>query len=741
MNAPQQTQCFDRLTLERLLAEQLQGDEETAVLVHIETCEGCRNQLAAIAGHAELDPEIREHFTDESFDGPGAATVLEGEAEEADIEQIKALLGPTDDPQMLGRIGHYEINGIVGRGSTGIVFKATDKRLNRFVAIKMLAPSYAGSGPARQRFAREARSIAAVRDEHVIPVFGVDEHKGLPFIVMEYMPGGSLAQGIEEQGRLDTCEVVRLGMQIARALQAAHAQGIVHRDVKPANVLLEAGIDRALVTDFGLARILDESSMTRSGAISGTPQFMSPEQAAGESVDHRSDLFSLGSVMYMACTGHSPFRSETVFGVIKRVCENEPRPIRETNPGIKQWLCDFVQKLQAKDVTQRFQSAKEVADYLAAELAYLQSPTSIPKPNRLWRPEPVPTTTDKTPARKLAVAASVVGVVAFAIFGLSQLQSGAKDQEPPANGGQVKTLAAQDKQDLPKAGLQLALAASGEEPKQPSEFERAVVFLDAKEYDEAIQLFKSSFDDNENEGESAYNIACCYALSDRAGDAIPWLEKAIEAGFINTNHYKSDTDLKSLRGTDKFEELLARMQKIERAEKLVARGVQLRRQGRYVDANEVYIEVLDQFPTNSAAILEYGLSLHLKGDLDEALKWHRRAAETKETADYGNYNIACYHSLKGQTDKAFEYFRKGIKAGMTDIRHFEEDSDLDAIRDDPRYQTMLHLAESELRKSWSDEEKQCHRMIVAVKTKDYNTLERLLQDADKNCSCPDPRSV
>ncbi|MEM7559465.1 MAG: serine/threonine protein kinase, partial [Planctomycetota bacterium] len=160
MATPNALQCQDDLVLQRLLAEQLSEAEESVVLAHIESCEVCRDRLAALAGHGELAPEIREHFSSGVYQDPGEETLFQSDVESgsevAEVEQIKTLLGPTDDPHMLGRIGHYEINGVVGRGSTGIVFKALDKRLNRFVAIKMLAPSYAGSGATRQRFEREA---------------------------------------------------------------------------------------------------------------------------------------------------------------------------------------------------------------------------------------------------------------------------------------------------------------------------------------------------------------------------------------------------------------------------------------------------------------------------------------------------------------------------------------------------------------------------------------------------------
>ena len=160
--------------------------------------------------------------------------------------------------------------------------------------------------------------------------------------------------------------------QVAAGLAAAHARGLVHRDVKPANILLENGVERVKITDFGLARAVDDASLTQSGLIAGTPAYMSPEQADGTKVDHRSDLFSLGSVLYALCAGRPPFRAETTLAVLKRVCEDTPRPLREVNPDIPDWLEAIIARLHAKDPAERFQTAAEVAELLGRHLAHLQ---------------------------------------------------------------------------------------------------------------------------------------------------------------------------------------------------------------------------------------------------------------------------------------------------------------------------------------------------------------------------------
>src|SRR5262249_16179853 len=191
-----------------------------------------------------------------------------------------------------------------------------------------------------------------------------------------------LQERIDRAGPLEIKEILRIGMQTALGLAAAHAQGLIHRDIKPANILLENGVERVKLTDFGLARAIDDASVTQSGVIAGTPLFMSPEQAAGGAVDYRSDLFSLGSVLYTMCTGHAPFRASGTMAVMKRVIEDTPRPVRELNPEIPDWLEAIIAKLHAKKPEDRFQSAKEVAELLEQHLAHLQQPSQGPMPAR-----------------------------------------------------------------------------------------------------------------------------------------------------------------------------------------------------------------------------------------------------------------------------------------------------------------------------------------------------------------------
>jgi hypothetical protein len=193
--------------------------------------------------------------------------------------------------------------------------------------------------------------------------------------------GESLQARLDRLGFLTLTEILRIAHQTAAGLAAAHAQGLVHRDVKPSNILLEQKVERALLTDFGLARAADDASLTHTGYLPGTPHYMSPEQARGDAVDVRSDLFSLGSVIYAMCTGRPPFRADTNFGVLRRITDTEPRPIREVNAEIPAWLAAVVARLLAKQPAKRFNSAGAVAELLQQCLAHVQQPEAVKLPD------------------------------------------------------------------------------------------------------------------------------------------------------------------------------------------------------------------------------------------------------------------------------------------------------------------------------------------------------------------------
>ena len=290
------------------------------------------------------------------------------------------FLEPCDKPDRIGKLGLYEIIEVVGQGGMGSVLRALDTKLSRIVAVKIMAPELAANPTAVKRFLREAQSAAAVVHDHVVHIYGVYDESRPPYLVMEFIQGQTLQQKIDREGTLELRHILRIGSQMAAGLAAAHKTGLIHRDVKPGNILLENGVERVKITDFGLARAADDVEMTKAGMIAGTPQYMSPEQANGGQIDFRSDLFSLGSVLYTMCTGRPAFRAETTMGTLRRVSDDAPRPIQEVNAEIPDWLEAIVMKLLAKKPEDRFQTAKEVEELLGQHLAHVQNPAQVPQP-------------------------------------------------------------------------------------------------------------------------------------------------------------------------------------------------------------------------------------------------------------------------------------------------------------------------------------------------------------------------
>jgi hypothetical protein len=380
---------------------------------------------AACAGDAALRQRVeallQSHAREDFLKTPAiqrAAEVAGGSpivgATEAEVvgdnsESALDFLVPSEKPDSLGRLGHYEVQQVIGRGGMGVVLRAFDEKLHRVVAIKVMAAQLATNATSRKRFIREAQAQAAVSHDHIVAIHAVEADSQLPYLAMQYISGMSLHERLDKNGPLQLHEILRIGMQTASALAAAHAQGLVHRDIKPANILLENGVERVKITDFGLARAATEASLTQSGVVAGTPQYMSPEQAEGKAIDQRTDLFSLGSVLYTMCTGRAPFRASGTMAVLKRVCEETPTPIRESNPDVPDWLVAIIDKLHAKDPAQRNQTAAEVAELLGQHLARVQHPSVVP----LLPPSPGNGAGGKglSPAqprrRRLAVAAAV----------------------------------------------------------------------------------------------------------------------------------------------------------------------------------------------------------------------------------------------------------------------------------------------------------------------------------------------
>ena len=394
--------CCNDNTLRRSLDDQLTQQQEEELMRHLSDCVACRTRLDSLAADRHSWYQIRSILREENWrtrrphsDGDAlqdsiAAAALPGAADLSDELDGRTFnppdfsvdfLEPSLQDDSLGRLGNIEILGFIGQGAHGVVLRGYQRDLNRIVAVKVMAPHLATVAAARKRFAREARAAAAIVHAHVMPILQVDSSRQLPFLVMPCLDCESLQERLDRDGALPLPEVLRIGLQVARGLEAAHAQGVVHRDVKPAKILLERGVERAMLTDFGLARAVDDATLTRTGLIAGTPGYMSPEQARGEPVDTRSDLFSLGSVLYAACSGRPPFRAETTYGILRRVTDDVPRPIRELNPEIPEWFVAIVTRLHCKSACDRLQSAGETAELLEKCLAHVQRPDEIALPN------------------------------------------------------------------------------------------------------------------------------------------------------------------------------------------------------------------------------------------------------------------------------------------------------------------------------------------------------------------------
>ena len=277
--------------------------------------------------------------------------------------------------------GRYSLERELGRGGMGIVYLAREVRLDRLVAIKLLPPALASQDALRDRFMREATTAARLSHPNIVPIHAVDEIAGFVFIVMAYVNGETLAQRVSTRGPLPPDHVTRLLREVSWALAYAHAQGVVHRDVKPANILLEQGTQRALVADFGIARSTHTTGQTAIGELLGTPEFMSPEQAAGEPVDGRSDLYSLGVVGFYALSGALPFTAPSAQAVLAQHITRHAPSVASLARGAPRSIARVIDRCLAKDPAARFPTGEALADELAPSLVRT---VEVPVPIRVF---------------------------------------------------------------------------------------------------------------------------------------------------------------------------------------------------------------------------------------------------------------------------------------------------------------------------------------------------------------------
>lgn len=405
----------DECPSEQVLVEfahgRLDDAARQALAAHLDACEPCRKAFGRIRAQqgGSTSTESREISERAGTSGWQTQDQDEPQAEAEDLESRFDLtvLGSSTRAGALGSLGKYHVLRTVGHGGMGVLFEAYDDHLQRTVAVKVLNRALSSSATARRRFIREARAAAAVNHPNVVTIHAVEEHAHLPFLVMEFVHGKSLREHLRQKGQLGALEAIRISAQIAAGLAAAHAQGVIHRDVKPGNVMLEGG-ERVKITDFGLARAAsDNVDLTSAGRALGTPAYMAPEQVSGKKLDARADLFALGCVMFAMVNGRSPFHGQNVLEIAHNVLHLEPPRLDAAGGDVPPFYADMVARLLEKDPDRRYQSAAEVADILNRHLTQLNLATSDELPGLL-----APAVARQVPPRRRGkrLAAAVAGL-------------------------------------------------------------------------------------------------------------------------------------------------------------------------------------------------------------------------------------------------------------------------------------------------------------------------------------------
>ncbi len=289
------------------------------------------------------------------------------------------------DPQFIALqealAGEYSLERELGRGGMGVVYLAREVQLDRLVAIKVLPPELATRSEIREQFLREARTAAGLSHPNIVPIYRVGERGGFVFFVMAYVRGETLGERLRAHGPLTPAAATRIFREVAWALAYAHGHGVVHRDVKPDNILIETGTERALVSDFGIA-LAQDAAAGEPGRIMGTAQFMSPEQATGEPLDGRSDLYSLGVVAYLALSGHLPVRGSTTAAVLAQHVNVVPPPLREIASGVPSTLAAVVERCLEKTPDRRWPNGEAIAE--ALEKSATPARARMPMALRVW---------------------------------------------------------------------------------------------------------------------------------------------------------------------------------------------------------------------------------------------------------------------------------------------------------------------------------------------------------------------
>jgi hypothetical protein len=375
--------------------------------------------VALVARITDLSAQPAEGTTPPGPDGstvtaaapPAAASAADTAASKLRTDpddDVLTVLAPSEHPGDLGRLGRYRVLRVLGRGGMGVVFEAEDDKLKRRVALKAMLPGLAATAAARRRFVREAETAAKVEHDNIVPIYDIADADGVPFLAMPLLVGGTLDDRLKPRAPLPAADVVLIGRQVAEGLAAAHAAGLIHRDIKPGNVWLErtpgGAFRRARILDFGLARsVRDGAGLTHSGAVMGTPAYMAPEQARGHAVDHRADLFSLGCVLYQMATGRRPFQGDDTLAVLAALATDTPPAPARVNPAVPPALSVLIGRLLSKNADERWPAtARAVAD----ELARLEKPADA-------APPPAPRRRRPWALAACAVLAAAVGLAGY----------------------------------------------------------------------------------------------------------------------------------------------------------------------------------------------------------------------------------------------------------------------------------------------------------------------------------------
>ncbi|MEQ8835506.1 MAG: serine/threonine-protein kinase, partial [Lacipirellulaceae bacterium] len=378
-------ECPTEETLRQLCRGQQSEEHEALLFTHVDRCTKCQTLIEQLGGGSlEAAQSLQDKVSDEESvvlqerlrklkkERPSSA----GTPSAVRFEDLSPWIDVGDES--LGRVDEYDLVRCVGRGGMGVVFEAYDRKLQRSVALKLMSPALLAGESNGERFLREARTAASINHPNVVSIHAVSKIRELPYLVMELVDGDSLQQKLETEPPRDIDEIGALAAQIADGLSAAHAQGVVHRDVKPANILIERGTGRVKLTDFGLARRNSDDILTQTGSLLGTPEYLAPEQIDGGEVDFRADLFSLGSVIYHMCVGAPPYASNSIASTLHAVATTPPTPIRIARSEVPAWLSGLVECLHARNPAQRPADAASVARMLRDR----QRPAVVPGAGR-----------------------------------------------------------------------------------------------------------------------------------------------------------------------------------------------------------------------------------------------------------------------------------------------------------------------------------------------------------------------